>query len=301
MSVFGGRGRLHGFQCSAQLLRLKRAGAVRGRALQLFQQGNGSEAVQAAAVDQLHARCGKNGKDLDLRCIQLGQKRRKSCLLRGPIRQGRVDRLGRLIQLLCPVGGFSVIGKGTAITITFQADDTMLRDEHERKIGFGLAVRELAGHDDVPVIFAHRYIKRIAEAGADIIYIHPESELIPSATLELIQLEGKKTGLILNPCTSLETVKDMLPITDYVMIMAVNPGFAGREFMPYTRQKFIELDNYRKEKGLNYHLMLDGGATREVIADLYHNCNVEGFVLGKQELFFQQDDYATCIDRIRTF
>lgn len=40
----------------------------------------------------------------------------------------------------------------------------------------------------------------------------------------------------------------MLPITDYVMIMAVNPGFAGREFMPYTRQKFIELDNYRKEK-----------------------------------------------------
>ena len=129
----------------------------------------------------------------------------------------------------------------------------------------------------------------------------PESELIPSATLELIQLEGKKTGLILNPCTSLETVKDMLPITDYVMIMAVNPGFAGREFMPYTRQKFIELDNYRKEKGLNYHLMLDGGATREVIADLYHNCNVEGFVLGKQELFFQQDDYATCIDRIRTF
>ena len=117
MSAFGGRVRLHGFQCSAQLLRLKRAGAVRGRALQLFQQGNGSEAVQAAAVDQLHARCGKNGKDLDLRCIQLGQKRRKSCLLRGLIRQGRVDRLGRLIQLLCPVGGFSVIGKGTAITI----------------------------------------------------------------------------------------------------------------------------------------------------------------------------------------
>ena len=38
-----------------------------------------------------------------------------------------------------------------------------------------------------------------------------------------------------------------------------------------------------------------------MIADLYHNCNVEGFVLGKQELFFQQDDYATCIDRIRTF
>ena len=178
---------------------------------------------------------------------------------------------------------------------------------------FGMSVRELemirritdAGHHKLVdchmmVMNPHRYIKRIAEAGADIIYIHPESELIPSATLELIQLEGKKTGLILNPCTSLETVKDMLPITDYVMIMAVNPGFAGREFMPYTRQKFIELDNYRKEKGLLCYSQEYSTDKATMIAQ-YHNCNVEGFVLGKQELFFQQDDYATCIDRIRTF
>ena len=94
------------------------------------------------------------------------------------------------------------------------------------------------------VMNPHNYIEKVAQAGADIIYIHPESELIPSATLELIQMQGKKTGLILNPCTALERVKDMLPITDYVMIMAVNPGFAGRECMPYTRQKFIELNSY---------------------------------------------------------
>lgn len=151
------------------------------------------------------------------------------------------------------------------------------------------------------VMHPHRYVKKIAQAGADIIYIHPESELIPSATLELIQLQGKKTGLILNPCTALEMVKDMLPITDYVMIMAVNPGFAGRTFMSYTRQKFTELNQYREQKGLDYHLLLDGGATREVITDLYHNCGVDGFVLGKQELFFQKEDYAACIDRIRGF
>ena len=71
--------------------------------------------------------------------------------------------------------------------------------------------------------------------------------------------------------------------------------------MPYTRQKFIELNEYREKKGYSYHLLLDGGATREVIGDLYHNCGVEGFVLGKQELFFQDDDYAVCIDRIRGF
>lgn len=151
------------------------------------------------------------------------------------------------------------------------------------------------------VMNPHKYIKMIAAAGADIIYIHPESELIPSSTLELIQMEGKKTGLILNPSTSLEMVADMLPITDYVMVMGVNPGFAGRSFMPYTREKFIKLDRYRKEKQLGYHLLLDGGADREVITDLYHTCGVEGFVLGKQELFFQQDDYAACINRIRQF
>ena len=177
---------------------------------------------------------------------------------------------------------------------------------------FGMSVRELemirrvtdqGAHKLIDchmmVMNPHNYIEKVAQAGADIIYIHPESELIPSATLELIQLQGKKTGLILNPCTTLESVKDMLPITDYVMIMAVNPGFAGREFMPYTRQKFIELNSYREEHGLGYHLLLDGGATREVISDLYHNCGVEGFVLGKQELFFQKEDYAACIDRIR--
>ena len=110
---------------------------------------------------------------------------------------------------------------------------------------FGMSVRELemirrvtdqGAHKLIDchmmVMNPHNYIEKVAQAGADIIYIHPESELIPSATLELIQLQGKKTGLILNPCTTLESVKDMLPITDYVMIMAVNPGFAGREFMP---------------------------------------------------------------------
>ena len=149
------------------------------------------------------------------------------------------------------------------------------------------------------VMEPHRYVEMMANAGADIIYIHPESELVPSATLEQIQRLGKKTGLVLNPCISLESVKSMLPITDYVMVMGVNPGFAGRDFMPYTREKFVELNQYRLDHDLNYHLVLDGGATREIISDLYHNCGIEGYVLGKQELFFQKEEYADCIDRIR--
>ncbi len=179
---------------------------------------------------------------------------------------------------------------------------------------FGMSVRELemirritdAGHHKLVdchmmVMNPHRYIKRIAEAGADIIYIHPESELIPSATLELIQLEGKKTGLILNPCTSLETVKDMLPITDYVMIMAVNQALqAANSCLTRARNSL----SWILPQGKRPELPPDAGWRCYPRGDrrpVTINCNVEGFVLGKQELFFQQDDYATCIDRIRTF
>ena len=61
------------------------------------------------------------------------------------------------------------------------------------------------------------------------------------------------------------------------------------------------MNQYRIDHNLNYHLVLDGGATKEVISDLYHNCGIEGYVLGKQELFFQKDDYATCINRVREY
>lgn len=151
------------------------------------------------------------------------------------------------------------------------------------------------------VINPHRYIKMMADAGADIIYIHPESELVPSATLEQIKALGKYAGIVLNPSTSINTIETMLPIVDYVMVMGVNPGFAGREFMPYTREKFKALDDFRSKHNLNYHIILDGGADKQVISDLYHNFNIEGYVLGKQELFFQKCDYNACIERVRSY
>lgn len=144
----------------------------------------------------------------------------------------------------------------------------------------------------------HRYVKMIAEHGADIIYIHPESEICPSETLGQIRSLGKYTGLVLNPCTSLDSVMDMLPIVDYLMVMGVNPGYAGRAFMEYLYPKFERLKRLRKNYG--FHVILDGGATREVISRLYHEFDVEGFVLGRQELFFQDRSYEECIRFVRS-
>ena len=148
------------------------------------------------------------------------------------------------------------------------------------------------------VMQPHKHIEAIAAHGADVIYIHPESEICPSETLNQIQSLGKKAGLVLNPCTSLESIEDMLPILDYLMVMGVNPGYAGRSFMEYLYPKFGRLREMRKNYG--FKVVLDGGATREVIAKLYHEYDVEGFVLGKQELFFQNKPYADCISFIRS-
>lgn len=144
----------------------------------------------------------------------------------------------------------------------------------------------------------HLHIETVARHGADIIYIHPESEICPSETLNQIHALGKLAGLVLNPCTSLESVKDMLPITDYVMMMGVNPGYAGRSYMEYLDRKFASLAQLRVN--YDFKVILDGGATREVITKLYHQYDVDGFVLGKQELFFQDRPYKECIEFIRS-
>jgi len=149
------------------------------------------------------------------------------------------------------------------------------------------------------VMEPRRYIKMAADRGCDIIYIHPEAELIPTETLGQIRDLGKKPGIVINPMLSLEVVKEMLPIVDYVIIMGVNPGFAGRDFMDYLVPKFKDLTRYRAEKKLCFKIILDGGADERVIRLMYHDVGVEGYVLGKQLLFFQNKPYKDCIDFVR--
>ena len=173
---------------------------------------------------------------------------------------------------------------------------------------FGMAIREidlirrLTGKPldcHMMIMNPGRYIRLLADHGIDIIYIHPESELIPTETLDRIRAIGKKPGIVINPGMSFETAREMLHIVDYVMIMGVNPGYAGRDYLDYVTPKAKALNDYREEKGLSYKLVLDGGADEKVIRNLYRNCGVEGFVLGKQLYFFQNKPYKECVDFIR--
>ena len=150
------------------------------------------------------------------------------------------------------------------------------------------------------VMQPRRYIQLLADLGVDIIYIHPDSELIPTETIDQIRKMGKQPGIVVNPCNSFETIREMLPIVDWVTIMGVNPGFPGRDYMPYVTPKAKALHDYRIANNLSYKLVLDGGANAEVISNLYNNYGIEGYVLGKQLFFFQDKPYKDCAEYVRS-
>ena len=105
----------------------------------------------------------------------------------------------------------------------------------------------------------HKYIKDYADAGADIITIHPEAtKNLESSILKIKEL-NKKVGISLNPETKVETIINFLKEIDLVLIMSVNPGFGGQKFMPEVLNKIKVLKKIQKEKNLNFDIEIDGG------------------------------------------
>ena len=105
----------------------------------------------------------------------------------------------------------------------------------------------------------HKYIKDYADAGADIITIHPEATENLSESINHIKSFKKKVGVSLNPNTELNLVLDYLDKIDLILIMSVYPGFGGQKFMPETIKKIKDLDNIKKDKNLNFDIEVDGG------------------------------------------
>ena len=103
----------------------------------------------------------------------------------------------------------------------------------------------------------HKYIESYAEAGADIITIHPEAtENLEASILKIKQL-NKKVGVSLNPESKIDLILDFLDKIDLVLIMSVNPGFGGQKFMPEVLEKIKKLRKIQDERNLNFQLPLD--------------------------------------------
>ena len=109
----------------------------------------------------------------------------------------------------------------------------------------------------------HKYIKNFAEAGSDIITIHPEATKSLEESINLIKSFKKKVGVSLNPDTKIDVIKDVLSQIDLVLIMSVYPGFGGQKFMPETLQKVRILRKEIDTKKLNTQIEIDGGINVE--------------------------------------
>ena len=109
----------------------------------------------------------------------------------------------------------------------------------------------------------HKYIESYAEAGADIITIHPEATDNLEASISKIKQLNKKVGVSLNPESKIDLILDFLDKIDLVLIMSVNPGFGGQKFMPEVLEKIKKLSKIQDERNLNFDIEIDGGINFE--------------------------------------
>lgn len=140
------------------------------------------------------------------------------------------------------------------------------------------------------------YVELFADLGADIIYIHPEADKHPARALGKIKGKNKFAGIAINPGTSMETIEELLPLVDYVMVMTVNPGFAGQKYLDFVNNKIKKLVDLKSE--FEFKIMVDGAISPQKIDEL-SELGVDGFILGTSALFGKEEDYETIIKRLK--
>ena len=113
----------------------------------------------------------------------------------------------------------------------------------------------------------HKYIEAYADAGADIITIHPEATDNLEASILKIKELKKRVGVSLNPDSKIDLIFDLLHKIDLVLIMSVNPGFGGQKFMPEVLDKIKELKKIQTEKNITFDIEIDGGIN-------FDNCKI---------------------------
>ena len=107
------------------------------------------------------------------------------------------------------------------------------------------------------------YVEQFCKVGCDMVSFHIEATNHADRVIQVIKNNGKKAGIVLNPQTSIESIKYLLPKLDYVLIMTVNPGFGGQKFIPEMLEKIEELAKLREEKNYNFLIEVDGGINIE--------------------------------------
>jgi ribulose-phosphate 3-epimerase len=170
-------------------------------------------------------------------------------------------------------------------------------------IGPGV-VKAIRGHSDLPfdvhlmISPVDPFVAAFAEAGADIITVHPEAGAHTHRTLQLIKSLGKKAGLALNPGTPVEAVDNLLGEVDLVLVMSVNPGFGGQAFIPSQLDKVRALRARIDASGRTIDLEVDGGVTAENAAEVVA-AGADVLVAGTATFAGGRAAYADNVRRLR--
>jgi ribulose-phosphate 3-epimerase len=124
-----------------------------------------------------------------------------------------------------------------------------------------------------------KYAPVFIQAGADQVSVHQEACRHLDRTLRMIRAEGAKAGVVINPATPVATLEDVLDVVDYVLVMSVNPGFGGQQFIPNALSKVRDLAARRKERGLHFSIEIDGGVNTQNLGKII-DAGVEWVVAG---------------------
>ena len=112
------------------------------------------------------------------------------------------------------------------------------------------------------------FIPAFAEAGANLISVQQEVCRHLHRTLQHITEHNVLPGVVINPATPVDTLIEILPMVHYVLVMSVNPGFGGQEFIPFTVDKIAYLAELREAMGLNFRIEVDGGIAHDTVASV---------------------------------
>ena len=140
------------------------------------------------------------------------------------------------------------------------------------------------------------FVEKFARAGATHISVHAEASRHLNRTISLIRSLGAAPGIALSPASPLSLLEWSIEYVDYVLLLAVNPGFGGQDFIPNVLDKIRALAELRARRGLQTIIQSDGGINAKSIAD-FARAGVDSFVIGSA--IFGSADYAQTIRELR--
>jgi ribulose-phosphate 3-epimerase len=139
-----------------------------------------------------------------------------------------------------------------------------------------------------------KYAPIFIDAGADQVLVHQEACKHLDGTLREIQRAGARAGVVLNPGTPLAALDEVLGLADYVLIMSVNPGFGGQQFIPYALDKVRRLDAVRRDRRLAFPIEIDGGVTKDNVGEVVRaGCD---WIVTGSSIFHTPDPTAAMIE-----